>query len=428
MDSLPPLKQLLLSSARNIWSFLKEKKNRLYLILFIVVTVLLVAQGIIRTLRYASDFNMFLDPAIDARFFDKSPFESWKGNSYNAFFYGVMSLLSPFSKWFASLIWSVLNILLFIGSCSILNKLLPPLNNKKQYLIAPLLLLLVFADNIQLGQSNIIVLFTCLAAMYSLYRNKNIHAGFFMGFSIAYKVIPAVFVFYFLLRKKFKATLYSVAFSLFMVAVVPMLFYSPAKNLTYLNSWTEMVIAPFLKGDDLKTENTGYYHTNQSLEAFANRNFTSYGIEEYGGVFNYIGFEFEEETVSTVVNFIRIAIILLLAILVLRAREIKAITFIRNFSLFFISILIISPAVWPSYYIFLLPAYVILVQSVFSMPMSQRKTLMVTLLGLATLFMISGVSIVMQSLSAYLFGAFFLFTALLFIPINNDDRVSVNIE
>src|SRR5688500_3950011 len=99
---------------RKIRQFISLRSNLALTIIILIALGVMLVVGVNRVIIRASDFNMFIEPAIDARFHDQSPFEKWQGNSYNMFFYAFMSLLSPFNNWFSVLIWNLISIYLFI--------------------------------------------------------------------------------------------------------------------------------------------------------------------------------------------------------------------------------------------------------------------------------------------------------------------------
>lgn len=122
-----------------------------------------------------SDFNFFLDPAIETRFFGGDPFRKWL-NSYNAFFYVVMSLLTPFARWFSVLLWTLISLLTYIYSLTIVRSFLPKIQNapRLEFFIVPLLLLVLIFDNIQLEQIYMLIL--CASLLYYHYHN-NLHGA-----------------------------------------------------------------------------------------------------------------------------------------------------------------------------------------------------------------------------------------------------------
>ncbi len=394
---------------RYVLAFFRHPKNRKLNILLLLLWVGLSIQAILRLGSGASDFNMFIEPAIDARFFEKNPFEAWPGNSYTAFFYAVMSLFSPFAKWFAIVLWSLLNLCFYILSIAIVHQLLPTKfqHHNFYYWIAPLLLVFLFIDNIQLGQSNICMMFFVLVAIYYLHLQKVWKASAALGFAIAYKTTPLLFVFYLLLKGKIKAAFFSLCFSLIFMLVVPIFFYGPKASWTYFQDWSTKVLLPFAKGEDLKTRNIGYYHTNQSLEAFVNRHLTEYGAQEYGKIHAVVNPAFlSKEHAKLASNILKICIVLLLSAFVwLRRKKTSPQQLITEVSLFLSAILLLSPSSWVNHYILLLPAYIIAIHEFFKLPKKHwgRKLLLLGLVG-SGCFMFLGLDVFMQSLSVYFLG------------------------
>ena len=374
-------------------------------------------QAVIRAVVYRmSDFNMFLDPAVEARFFGDDPFNNWL-NSYNAFFYVVMSLLTPFARWFSILIWTFLSVMVFIYSIAIVRSLLPkPIKAPRlEVFVVPLLLFVLIFDNIQLGQTNMVMMFAVLVSIFYLNRQKDLKAGLALGFAIAYKVTPLIFVGYFILKKRFLAAFYSALFALIMMAFVPMLFYTPENSLGYFADWVEVVLAPFLSGEEIKTLNVGYYHTNQSLEAFLSRHFTSFGEEKYGGWHRIINLSYwSADQVKTIGNIIKLLVIIMLSAVTFFNRNRKPIVLMSEAALFLMAILILSPSSWVNHYILITPACIYLVNEIFSLPRSNpgRKWL-IFWLGLATLLITSGVSVVLQSYSVLFLALLIIFPAVM---------------
>ena len=94
----------------SIYNYVTNPANRLVTIGIIVFMVANIVQAVIRSAIYHhADLNAFLNPTIDTRFFNGDPFINYPNNSYSSFFYSVMTLLTPFDRWFAALLWAVMN-------------------------------------------------------------------------------------------------------------------------------------------------------------------------------------------------------------------------------------------------------------------------------------------------------------------------------
>ena len=250
---------LLKSTHQSIFQYLADPKNRLATIGIFLFMVINIVQAVIRAAVYDfADLNFFLDPAIGTRFFGQDPFIDWPDNSYPPFFYGVMSLITPFDRWFSSLLWAVLNVAFYIWIIAIVNEMIretQPERTKWSYFIAPLLTMILFAINIHLGQSNILMMLAIILAAYYLLKGKNLLTGVWLGFAMAYKVTPLFFVFYLVLKRKFKAAFFSLIFFGLFTVVAPMIFYSPARTISFVESWSKMILEPFVKGEKVKSTN-----------------------------------------------------------------------------------------------------------------------------------------------------------------------------
>ena len=409
------MKDLIKNTHQSIYLYLTNPANRLATIGIFLFMVINIAQAVVRAAVYDfADLNFFLDPAIGIRFFGQNPLIDWPDNSYPPFFYGVMSLLTPFDRWFSSLLWAILNIGFYVWTIAIINEIIKqtqPERSRWSYFIAPLLTMILFAINIHLGQSNILMMLTIIMAAYYLLKGKNLLSGIWLGFAMAYKVTPLFFVFYLVLKRKFKAAFYAILFFGLFTVVAPMIFYSPARTLTFVESWSEMVLEPFVKGEKVKSTNVNYYHSNQSLDAFLNRHLTPYGQEEYGGMHNWLNPDFfTEGQVSTIGKVIKLFIVALLGFLAIKSRTVNNRVYPFEISLFLMAILFISPVSWVNHYILILPAYIVAVNEILILDKSDKgRKLLLWSLIIGTAIMHIGWGNYLQSLSPFFIGQIIFF-------------------
>ena len=410
------MKDLKKSTNQSVFRYLSDPANRIVAIAIILFMLLNIVQAVIRAAVYdAADLNFFLDPAIGTRFFGQDPFIDWPDNSYPPFFYGVMSLITPFDRWFSSLLWAVLNVAFYVGIIAIVNeiiKLTQPERVKWSYFIAPLLTMIFFAINIHLGQSNIIMLLAIMMAAYYLLKGKSLLTGVWLGFAMAYKVTPLFFVFYLVLKRKFKAAFFSMLFFGLFTVVAPMIFYSPARTISFVESWSKMVLEPFAKGEKVKSTNVNYYHSNQSIDAFLNRHFTPYGQEHYGGIHSCLNPDFfTEAQMSTVGKVIKLFIVALLGFLAIKNRTVNNRAYPFEISLFLIAILFISPVSWMNHYILILPAYIVAVNEILILDKSDKgRKLLLWSLIIGTAILHIGWGNYLQSLSPFFIGQVIFFS------------------
>ena len=409
---------LLKSTHQSIFQYLADPKNRLATIGIFLFMVINIVQAVIRAAVYDfADLNFFLDPAIGTRFFGQDPFIDWPDNSYPPFFYGVMSLITPFDRWFSSLLWALLNVAFYIWIIAIVNAMIKetqPERTKWSYFIAPLLTMILFAINIHLGQSNILMMLAIIMAAYYLLKGKNLLTGVWLGFAMAYKVTPIFFVFYLVLKRKFKAAFFSLIFFGLFTVVAPMLFYSPARTISFVDSWSKMILEPFVKGEKVKSTNVNYYHSNQSLDAFLNRHFTPYGQEHYDGFHDLINPDFfTEAQVSTIGKVIKLFIVALLGFLAIKSRTVNNRVYPFEISLFLMAILFISPVSWVNHYILILPAYIVSVNEILTLDKRNKgRKLLLWSMIIGTAIMHIGWGNYLQSLSPFFIGQIIFFIGL----------------
>lgn len=98
-------------------------------------------------------------------------------------------------------------------------------------------------QNYELGQVNVVTLFLLAAAFYLFRRNKEGWAGAILGFATALKVSPALFILYFLWKKRWRLVASALAW-LFVLAGFSLLVIGRESSLTYIRD----TLPPILSG------------------------------------------------------------------------------------------------------------------------------------------------------------------------------------
>lgn len=118
-----------------------------------------------------------------------------------------LSFLAPLQFAAAAKLWLVLNHLFALASCWLTAKAIFP-----QRLLRALAVLLLglaishpMTRTLTAGQLNLVLLLCVSGAFYLLKRRHEKTAGFVLGFAACFKLAPALFLFYFALRRRWTA-------------------------------------------------------------------------------------------------------------------------------------------------------------------------------------------------------------------------------
>jgi hypothetical protein len=126
--------------------------------------------------------------------------------------------------------------------------------------LAVLLSLRPIMGDLTHGNVNLFILFLVVAALYAFHQGHDLTAGVILALAIACKVTPALFVPYFLWKRKW-LTLAGCAVGLVLFLVlVPGLFLGMGWNLELVTSWFDCMVKPFIVAGEVTTD-----HPNQSL-------------------------------------------------------------------------------------------------------------------------------------------------------------------
>jgi alpha-1,2-mannosyltransferase len=103
-----------------------------------------------------------------------------------------------------------------------------------------------FLSDLHHGNNNLVILFLVVAALEAWRRGYDVGAGLILALSISYKVTPALFVYYFLLRRSWRAAAATMLGMGLFLFVVPSLVIGPRFNLECLGAWSQRMLSPFL--------------------------------------------------------------------------------------------------------------------------------------------------------------------------------------
>lgn len=192
---------------------------------------------------------------------------------YAPIFAVAMSGLALMNEGKADAIWFLINLFLFILALFYLKKLvtLQEIDQKSVfilYLVSILGIIRIAFHNLNSGQSNILMFSSMVIGLYYIGKKRELLGAVIFAFSILVKYTPLIFIPYFLLRKKFKLSLYIISAVSFYL-LLPSLFIGFKTNLEYLKG-----LIPFLTNSTILDQITILTGKNQSLLSAVYRSFT----------------------------------------------------------------------------------------------------------------------------------------------------------
>ena len=418
------LRDLFNFAIRTIQSYVNNPENRLKVV---SIALFFVSIVVYTPTRSTSDLiGALLPPTRNLLYLGENIFSEASFNSYSPFFYCVMAFFAQFADWFSAMLWCAVNICLYLGINAVIMAIIAraqPERKTFSYFIAPLLTLVLLADNLYLGQTNLFpFLFTC-CALFAYQRKKHFLSGLLLSVAVAYKVTPILFAFHYVLRRRTRALTGLVVGLIVCLLVVPSFYFGPAKSVQYVTQWGSLVVMPFVKGESIKTRTVNWDYMNQSLEGALHRHLTPYGKVAYGGLHKVIDPAFlDAKQAAKLAVAIKALLLLVIAWVMFKYRNAKERSFPFEMSLIFMSILYISPVTWISYYIVILFPYAVAVNEIIRRPRGDTGRRLLTV-GLWAAMLISAFSLTpkLQSYSFLFFGnalffICFLVYTLFFLP------------
>src|SRR5712692_8044898 len=162
--------------------------------------------------------------------------------------YPPFFLVALFPLWLlpypvAAYVWYLVSVLEIGGCFGIIVRAFPALREKKTLLIlVGLAVGQYFVMVLHYGNAHLLVVFLLFAAFYFVRQNKNIPAAILISLAITIKLIPALLLPYFALRKRW--SLIAVVF-IFLIAVniAPSAYFGFRENNELLRAWYGHVVA-----------------------------------------------------------------------------------------------------------------------------------------------------------------------------------------
>jgi hypothetical protein len=357
----------------------------------------------------------FLDPTR-AILFEHRSLLDFIGNSYPPFFYCVMAPLALLSNGAASAVWTILMFGQVVAIAAMMGAMLEATRGPRNRatVLGPVVLSgLLLADNLHRGQSNVFALFFAVTGLYWVVRGKDFWGGALLSIAIAFKVTPGLFVLYLALKRRWRA-LIGVALGLLVWFAVPLAVFGPSRGFELNRQWASLVLAPFAIGDQVRTRTADWYHTNQSMEAFLQRQWTPYAEQRYDGLHSVLDPGFlDEGQAHQVATALRLLVLAVLVAALLKNRPVSNPMLTFEVGCVLLAMLFISPSSWYDHYVLAIVAYAASAHEL--MRRTRRDTGWKLLFGgLAAAWLGTSVSLTprIQSYSLVFLGHFALFAAM----------------
>jgi hypothetical protein len=184
-----------------------------------------------------------------------------------------MSGLALMEEGTADTFWYVLNLFLLIILFILMQKMvtLDKLDSKANLFLYGLTILGVIRfilTNLNIGQSNILMLSSMIIGLYYISKKNEVLGGSILAFSMTIKYTPLIFIPYFLLRRKIKLSLV-ILVSLATYLLLPSFVIGLKTNILYLKN-----MVSFLTNSTILEKTTILDPKNQSLLSLFHRMFS----------------------------------------------------------------------------------------------------------------------------------------------------------
>ncbi len=204
---------------------------------------------------------------------------------YPPFFACLMIPLTAFNMETASLVWYAANLAFFYLSILICaffvfgKKGIDAKAFNRSFPFVPKALFLavssvLFLDNIAMLQVNILIFFAVLLALYFFRKGNDILSGLFLGMAISIKITPVLFLAYFLFKREFRASFFTVLWLVIFSFAVPAILMGHENTAGAFAAWNENM---FAKSTSFKPNyqmmDTMFAPSNQSVQALLTRIF-----------------------------------------------------------------------------------------------------------------------------------------------------------
>jgi len=214
--------------------------QRIFILFVVTISVYLISMVSLK--HTTGDFDVYYNSSHN--YLNKAPVYVPHGGieefKYSPLFALCFSPLTLMNKTSALYVWTILNILFLYGIFYLFYRLKQiSFDSPRDFLIIILLFALIgryVIANLKLGQVNVLLCFLMVLSMYWEINKRYFLSSVALACGLMIKFFPLLFVFYFLLRRRFKL----LAYAFLMVVVflfLPSIYSGWDLNLKYLHGW-----------------------------------------------------------------------------------------------------------------------------------------------------------------------------------------------
>lgn len=256
---------------------LKNSKILLYLISF-AIFILLLVQTYSKAFRTeGNDLKCYIIASEDF-FLGKNPYtiNSIFAYIYPQFFSIIMYPFTMLPYWLSVLIWYLIGYVSFFLIIKYLLEIIQPKINDKTILIYAAFLNIAFValmqDNFRNGQVNLFLLLLLVLFFKSFLANKTILSSIFLATAISIKLTPAIFIAFLIFGKNYRIAAFTIFLSFLFIIGLPYLF-TGEKSLEYYKYYLDTFI--FVRAKNFGPDQI---HTGFSLSALIGQYFPQVGL------------------------------------------------------------------------------------------------------------------------------------------------------
>lgn len=267
---------------------------------------------------------------------------------YPLFFVLLIYPLAIMPYWLSNLLWFFLNLFALVAVVKITLSWFQEIahfqsENDRDFLVPIFLVILLFFNSIQNnflnGQVNLLLLLFCVLFFNFVQKEKDIAAALFLALGILIKWVPAILILFLIIRKKYKALVFTGVF--WLVGMGLPLVIAGDKAFDFYHYYWNYFLLPTSMGTTKGTHTRMFF----TLEGFFSYLFPSQSFNK----------------AETIVSMLLPAVGVLITDLTLLKRNVSAPVQYQGFGLYLLGILLISPMSQTHHQIYVLPLFLMIV-------------------------------------------------------------------